>query len=91
MLSEAGIESTSDNNYKEHRARQVTEEIIASSDSVVAMTRYHMLQLIYAFPSHASKISVMPEEISDPYMGDLDRYRECFEQIVAGLKEVYNL
>ena len=64
----AGGHQSTQNNYKAHKARQVTEPV-AAADRVIALTEPHMLVLMRSYPQYAAKITVMKRDIADPYGG----------------------
>ena len=43
------------------------------------------------FPAHASKITVMPMDISDPFGGNLVRYEACLRDIDRALRSAFGL
>ncbi len=86
VLAEKGVLPTPHNNYPGHVSKNVTEELVADSDVVIGLTSRHAVALISYFPAYASKITVMPKEIFDPYGGNLDDYRKCLEDIEEALK-----
>ena len=88
-LERAGIQSTPENDYRRHRARRINETICSENDRIVAMTKKHLMQLIYMFPQYASKFTVMPDEISDPFMLGQTEYDRCLESIISGVKELF--
>ena len=90
-LQRAGIESTGDNDYENHRARSVDRNTVLNCDRVVAMTAGHMMQLIMAYPEAADKICVMPHEIPDPFMYGDKVYDLCLERIIEGIREMFAL
>lgn len=91
-LENAGIPSRKpDNDYKSHVSRNVTEEMMEQADIVVGVTSSHAMQLMMRFPSCASKITVMPTEISDPFGGDLARYETCLADIDRALKTAFGI
>ena len=85
VLEEAGIASTPENNYRAHRARTVTKEMIEGADLVIGMTARHALELTVRFPEHAAKISAFPMDISDPFGGDRSLYAMCLMQLRYGI------
>lgn len=89
-LSLAGIESTPDNDYKNHVSRPVNPELMEVADLVVGITASHMMALISAFPEYAQKIVSMPKSISDPYGQELSVYMETLEEIKEGVKRIYD-
>ncbi len=82
-LKEAGIDVVA------HSAKRITEKIIADFDRVVCMTAGHALALISAYPQHAGKITALVQDISDPFGGDIQEYKECLKQIKAALIEEF--
>ncbi len=80
-----------DNDYKSHVSRNVTEEMIGQAAVVVGVTSSHAMQLMLRFPAYASKITVMPAEISDPYGGNLARYEACLADIDRALRAAFGL
>lgn len=88
-LERAGILPVPDNDYHRHRSRRINELICADCDRIVAMTKNHLMQLIYMFPQFASKFTVMPKEISDPFMMGQEEYDRCLRSITEGIKELF--
>lgn len=88
-LEERGVVPCAGANYREHVARTVTGEDIERAQYVVGITSSHAMSLIMNFPASASKIYSMPEDIPDPYGGDLDAYRRCLEKIESCLREAF--
>ena len=80
-----------DNDYRSHVSHTVTEDMIASADLVVGVTSSHAMQLMLRFPAYASKINVMPTEISDPFGGNLARYEACLADIDRALRTAFGL
>lgn len=75
-----------DNDYKSHISRNVTEEMVKNAAVVVGVTASHAMQLMLRFPAYASKITVMPVEISDPFGGNAARYEACLADIDRALR-----
>lgn len=63
----------------------LTAQDIADAELVVTVTPAHAKILRDALPQFAEKIVSMPLPISDPYGGDLSRYRACLSDIEAAL------
>ncbi len=78
-----------DNDYKSHISRNVTEDMIRDAAVVVGVTSSHAMQLMLRFPAYASKITVMPTEISDPFGGTLARYEACLADIDLALRTAF--
>lgn len=90
-LREAGIENTPQNDYVSHKAVFVNPEMLERCDKIIAVSKNHMLALIYTFPQLAEKISVMSQDIPDPFMRGAEVYKDCLSKIIACIKEMFNL
>lgn len=80
-LNEIGIDS-------EHISTPVSEELIQTSDYVIGMTSNHAKTLISMFPEYEDKIYAMPLDISDPYGGNIEIYRQCRDELSLCVKEL---
>ena len=89
VLMERGVLPTSENDYTSHVSRTVDRDILAESDLVVGITSSHAMNLMFAVPEFASKISVMPHDISDPFGGDVEVYRKTLADIESALREAF--
>lgn len=87
-LLDAGYIPEEGNRFDEHRSATICKSTFETCDTVIAISRSHFMSLIYSFPSYVQKITVMPCDISDPFGGDLNRYKACLEEITAGVKEL---
>ncbi len=76
-LRESGILPRPDNDYTAHRARLVSEELVAQADEIVGLTASHAMQLMLRFPEAAAKISTLPMDVPDPFGGTPEVYRTC--------------
>ena len=90
-LIRRGIRSAGDNDYISHRSKSVSEELVANAHMVVGLTNRHAMELMFRYPAYASKIHVMPKDISDPYGGDLSVYETCLREIESALREAFHL
>ena len=75
-----------------HRAQVITTDIVEKADALFTMDFQNKAEMITRFPQAKHKILMLsgyaagPErgrEISDPYFGDLDTTRQCFNVIRA--------
>lgn len=89
-LEEYHIPHNADNRYDLHKVSLASEDKLSDCCMIVGMTEAHTLELIYRFPRLASRIFTMPKAISDPYGGDLARYKQCLCEIESGLKELFS-
>ena len=71
-----------------HRARMLTRELVASSDLILTMSRHHAARV--ADLGGAGRVHLLGEfagrsgplaEVSDPFGGDLDEYRETYTEL----------
>lgn len=89
VLADAGIELCAENNYAAHTAKNITLADVATADTVVAMTGRHASALMFSFPQYAEKITVMQNPISDPYGGDLERYKQTLAEIAESIEAMF--
>lgn len=80
-----------------HRARQLTPAILAESDLVLAMGPQHLEHIVAL--GGAEKAHLLTDfaagaptarAIADPYGGDLEGYRETFEELQAEIRRVFD-
>ncbi len=90
-LHNFGIKSTPENDYENHRAVQADYAFLSQFDKIAAISKSHMMPLIMHFPELAEKITVMPEDIPDPFMQGQAVYTACLNKIVEGVKELFAL
>ena len=88
-LEEAGIPSLADNHYRAHVSRSIDLETMEACDRIVGLTSKHAMQLLTMYPQFASKITCFPEDIPDPFGGDLETYRACLEAIRRGIDDMF--
>ncbi len=85
-----------DIDISDHKSQQVTKEDIEEADLVLVMTGSHRNILIDLYPQYSSKIYTIPEyaygtdeEITDPFGGDEEEYKECALQLREAIDAVY--
>lgn len=78
-----------------HRARMLTRELVAEADLILTMSRHHAARV--ADLGGAGRVHLLGEfagragplaEVSDPFGGDLDEYRETYAalaELAAGV------
>ena len=72
-----------------HRSRMLTPELVREARFLVCMTGAHYDRLCELFPDCADKIfTLLPEDISDPFGGDLEIYRRAAAEIKAGVQSI---
>ena len=88
-LTDRGVPVTESNDYTSHVSVGVSEEALKTAALVVGVTSSHAMQLIMRYPAYASKIAVMPSDISDPYGGDEEDYKRCLCDIEKALSVAF--
>ena len=72
-----------------HRSRQLTAEMARGAKYLVCMAGAHYDRLCELFPDCADKIfTLLPEDISDPFGGDLEIYRRAASEIKAAVESI---
>lgn len=75
---------------RRHRSQEVTEEVVRSSDMIVAMTNRHVQKLLSRFPETRDRLYLMRSfdlasptgsDVADPFCGSLSDYQACCETI----------
>lgn len=89
VLMERGVLPTPSNDYRFHVSRTVNRQILSDVDIVVGISSSHAMNLMFAFPEFASKITVMSRDISDPFGGDVAVYKKTLEDIESALREAF--
>ena len=81
----------------EHRARQLTREIVADQDVILVMGPHHLERaealggeskshLLTHYAAHGSS----DRAVSDPFGGDLEVYRSTYEELEREIKRVFD-
>ena len=72
-----------------HRSRMLTAEMANAARYLVCMTGAHYDRLCELFPDCADKVfTLLSEDISDPFGGDLETYRRTAAEIDAGVRSI---
>lgn len=72
-----------------HRSRMLTAEMAHAARYLVCMTGAHYDRLCELFPDCADKVfTLLPEDVSDPFGGDLETYRRAAAEIDAGVRSI---
>ena len=78
-----------------HRSRNVTQELVAKADLVLAMTRRHIEALSAAFPEQSHKVALLSEmigreyDIYDPYGGTRLEYMYTAKELEQLIEDGY--
>ncbi len=81
---------------KSHRARLVNNEMVEEADVILTMTASHKAMLLGLYPEFMKKIFTLGEysgenkDVSDPFGGDIDMYKNCFLEIEEMVKKCYD-
>ena len=89
-LSDAGIVSCGENSYMWHTSHTVTETDLEKADMVIGITGRHAMELLLSYPAYAGKITALPMDITDPFLGDMAVYRECLQKICEALAIMFD-
>lgn len=81
VCREIGVDLTS------HRSQRLNPEIAANTDLFAVMTKGHA-QILRQCGIPAEKIALPGGEISDPYGGDEEEYRNCRDQIHSAVEKL---
>ena len=72
-----------------HRSRMLTPELARDARYLICMTGAHYDRLCELFPDCADKVfTLLPEDISDPFGGDLETYRRAAAEIDKGVRSI---
>ena len=77
-----------------HLPKQVTAELIDSSDHIIGMTADHIDFIHSNFPQSKDKIRTIlsllgrSEDLADPKRGDLETFQNCFLSMMPALAEL---
>jgi len=78
-----------------HKSRQITEELVKSSDLIVAMTKSHRNTIIASFSFVSDKVFLLhgfdgcKKDIFDPFGGNSDIYNKCFSEMKKALDNLF--
>ncbi len=88
-ISDYARQALCENGIKfEHTATSLTSQTVADADYIVGMTASHAARIASLFPEHTHKIFAFPADISDPFGGSIDEYRQAFDEISKGVKSI---
>ncbi len=86
---------------KGHRAKQITRELVAWADSILAMESAHVRQILTLFPEAKDKVytlagyaagekgaNVADGQVADPYGMGPSVYRACAQQLKRYIQKV---
>lgn len=72
-----------------HRSRMLTNQIVEDAKYLICMTAAHYDRVLEMFPQAESKLfTLLEQDISDPYGGDLDTYRRCAAELQKGVASI---
>lgn len=79
VMSERGIDIST------HRSRPLSYEIIENADYIICLAKSHYNAV---FPYAKSKTVLLGSGISDPFMGDIDVYSHCADEIETAIDDL---
>ncbi len=82
LLQERGID------LSQHSAQQLSDHLVRQADRIIPMTRQHLKTILDFWPEVGPRTRLLSPEgrdLSDPIGGPIEVYRECAEQIEAGI------
>lgn len=78
-----------------HRSRMLNGELVGQADLILTMTLQHKRYVLMMFPESYDKVFTLKEyadcgssDISDPFGGSLEDYRECADEIQQALSRL---
>lgn len=69
-------------------SKRLTAEMMADTDMVFGMTSSIGKAVMSLYPEFAEKVYKFPTEVSDPFGGDLGRYKIALSEIKTGVEAV---
>ncbi len=72
-------------------SKKLTCALMEEFDYIFPVTQRHAEYIMHIYPQYANKVYIMGDDIYDPYGGDIDVYKQCFEQIKAQVNSLYGL
>lgn len=75
------------------QSQMVTIEMLKNAELVICMTASHCRYITSAMPELSEKVRALMEygsggDVSDPYGGSLDEYRQCFADIRSAVENL---
>lgn len=72
-----------------HRSRMLTAELAREARYLVCMTGAHYDRICEMLPQEKDKVfTLLPQDISDPFGGNLETYRRAAAEIDKGVKSI---
>ncbi len=90
-LEKSGIQSSADNNYNQHIARQLDMGIMDTCDIIVGVGAGHAMMIMQSFPLCASKVTCFEKNITDPFSQSQETYDKCLSEITDCIKSMFTL
>ena len=79
----------------QHKSRQITEELVKSSDVIVVMTKSHRKTILTSFSFASDKVFLLHEfdgckkDVFDPFGGNSYIYNKCFNEMKKALDNLF--
>lgn len=94
LASERGLDLSG------HRSKAVTVDLVDAATHIFTMSRGHLADLLGTYPEAEDKVYLVSEfaadddlrgrDLTDPFGGDLDEYRETLARLERLLPSVFN-
>jgi protein-tyrosine phosphatase len=71
-----------------HEAQPLTDQLVRHADVIITMTHSHMLSIVERWPNAVDRVfMLLPDrsDVADPIGQTVGAYRDCAEQITAGV------
>lgn len=84
LMEEQGID------IKSHAAQQLSDQLVRHADLLVTLTQGHRQAIVDHWPEAAGRTKLLlgdGRDVADPIGGPLEVYRNCAEQIEAGVQQ----
>jgi protein-tyrosine-phosphatase len=80
----------------DHQAKPLNGDLVANADAILAMDKQNLAELLNLYPQCKDKFFMLPaysgdprlDEISDPYLGDLETTRECYHLVQTCIRNL---
>lgn len=72
-----------------HKSQMLNGGIVNNAKYLVCMTGAHYDQILLRFPNASDKLfTLLPNDIDDPFGGNIDDYRKCATQIKSAVESI---
>jgi len=72
-----------------HKSKTISRELVDWADEIFVVGKSHAGHILSYFPSAADKLYVANPEVSDPFMQDLEVYKNTAEELYSQIQNRY--